>query len=251
MSPTILTYHHVADAPADHPKPNLFVSPADFRRQMAFLKKNHFHVASLDMIRLHLLRETRLPTRSVAVTFDDGFLDNFTNAFPVLKQHGFTATIFMVTDKIRENNQEKNNDGVDEQYLSRDQLHRMADEGITIGSHSRTHRKPANIPFEQAREEIIQSRTRLEQILNRPVRWFSYPSGSFNSQLAEFLPEAGYIGAASAIRDNRVKPHQLFYLPRVMVMNNTSLLRFRYFFSPLYHLIHQHKNKKRWGDFAR
>ena len=249
MSATILTYHHVADAPPGHPQKNLFISPREFNRQMDFLKQDGFHVMSLDLIKNSLTGGEPLPHHTVAITFDDGFEDIFQNAFPILSAHGFTATIFVITGTLGAAVSQRDTSEC-ERYLSAEHLRALSAADITIGSHSTAHRRLGNIPLDEATEEIVNSRKVLEEILGRPVTWFSYPFGSFNSEVARCVRNAGYAGAVSVIRDNRVKPSQVYYLPRVMVMPDATLLRFRYYFSALYHIIHRIKNRRRWGEYA-
>jgi len=134
-------------------------------------------------------------------------------------------------------------------YLSPEQLRTMAEAGMTIGSHSITHRRLTALPPDEAIAEIEGSKRQLEALLQRPVQWFSYPYGNFSKAVARAVQDAGYLGATSAIRDNRVKPQQLYYLPRVMVMSDASPIRFGYYFGGLYHFLHRRKNKRRWGKF--
>lgn len=246
MKATILTYHHVATPPLHHPRPNLFVSPEEFKSQMEFLGRKGYPVVSLDQIRSSLLGETSLPDCSVAITFDDGFEDHYEYAFPILKNLGFPATIFMIAERIGLKSDSDQSQGED-RYLSAPQLKDMAREGIAIGSHSVTHARLGRISIQEASREIADSKKILEHLLELQVRWFCYPFGNFNPMIAETVREAGYIGATSVIRDNRLDPSQLYYLPRVMVMPNISLRRFGYYFSGLYHIIHYHKNRRRWN----
>lgn len=248
MNAAILTYHHVANPPANHPRKNLFVSPREFSSQMDFLAYKGFHVVTLDQIHAALMCGDALPQKAVAITFDDGFEDNFTNAFPILLRHGFPATIFMVSSYVR-NGEPETNDRDGERYLSSAQLLTMAERNITIGSHAKTHTKLGRMPVEDAMNEISSSRNELKSILQKPVNWFCYPFGSFNPQVEESVRQAGFVGAVSVIRDNRIRKEQIYHLPRIMVMPNISLLRFEYYFSTLYHFLHYIKNRKRWRKY--
>lgn len=248
MNNTILTYHHVGKIPDSHPQSSLFVSPEEFRRQMAFLRKNGFTVVSLDDIRAGLTGEKILSPRSVAITFDDGFEDNYLNAFPIIREYGYPATIFVIAGKIRNEKDAFASKGSDH-YLSLTQLKEMRKAGITIGSHGMTHRRLAIIPPEEAKHEILDSRRKLEQLLDGPVYWLCYPYGSFNKKVISYVREAGYLGSLSVIRDNQVKAWQLYFLPRVMVMPHISINHFRYYFSRFYHYLHRFKNRKRWGPY--
>ena len=248
MNAAILTYHHVANPPPDHPRKNLFVSPREFSIQMDFLSQKGFHVVSLDHIHAALTSGETLSSKTVAITFDDGFEDNFTNAFPILLRHGFPATIFMVSSYVGLGVAPDNLiDG--ERYLSAAQLQTMTERNITIGSHSKAHKKLGRIPIEEAASDIAWSRKELGNILQKPVNWFCYPFGSFNQEVEKSVRQAGFVGAVSVIRDNRFRQDQIYHLPRIMVMPNISLLRFQYYFSTLYHFIHHFKNRRRWGKY--
>jgi len=248
MNAAILTYHHVANPPEHHPKKNLFVSPREFSAQMSFFSQKGYRVVSLDQIHSALMGGEPLPQKSVAITFDDGFEDNFTNAFPILLRHGFPATIFMVSSCVRHGGSVPN-DKEAERYLSAAQLQTMAKQNIAIGSHSRTHTKLGRLPINDAMKEIASSKHELESILQKPVNWFCYPFGSFNPQIEESVRQAGFIGAVSVIRDNRIFKEQIYHLPRIMVMPNISLFKFEYYFSALYHFLHYFKNRKRWRKY--
>ena len=241
---TILTYHHVDDPPPGEKDQHLYVTPSAFESQMNFLKKEKFNVVSLDELRAEVLGETRLSPRSVAITFDDGFEDNYLRAFPILKRHDFPAAFFITTDRIG---------SVDERgrrHMNAGQLRDLTSSGMTAGSHTVNHPWLARIPPSEAEGELAESKRRLEGILDGPVQWLCYPHGSFNREIATMAEELGYSGACSVIRDNRPKSDQLFFLPRVMVMRDTSAMRFRYYFSSLYHHLHARKNRRRWKQYV-
>lgn len=99
---TVLTYHRVTDATLpsfDHLRPNVSASPQQFDQQMAYVAR-HFHVINLETLENALLRGGKLPSRPLLLTFDDGYLDNYENAFPVLKRYQLPAVIFLMTSLI-------------------------------------------------------------------------------------------------------------------------------------------------------
>lgn len=172
------------------------------------------------------------------------FSINYETAFRRLSERGLPAAFFVVSSRIG---------GADPNgapCMSAGHLREMREAGMTIGSHGETHRLLARIPLEEARGELERSRAALEGILGGPVRWLCYPRGNFNRDVAAAARQAGYDGACSAIRDNRARPDQLFWLPRIMPMLGTTPLRFAYYFSFFYHILHKRKNRKRWGGFA-
>ncbi|MFH0794036.1 MAG: polysaccharide deacetylase family protein, partial [bacterium] len=118
-----------------------------------------------------------------------------------------------------------------------------------IGSHTVTHRLLARLPSEEARNELSKSRAALEDIIGAPIRWLCYPRGNLSHAVAKMAAEEGYVGACSAIRGNRPRARQLYWLPRVMVMRDMSPARLRYALSWGYELIHRWKNRRRWKNF--
>jgi peptidoglycan/xylan/chitin deacetylase (PgdA/CDA1 family) len=186
----VLMYHKVNDQPNN----TLTVSPKEFRRQIAYLAEHH-RVVTPDEVLRAVETEAGLPERAVLLTFDDGYLDILTNAYPVLQEHGFRALLFIATD-----------------FLGGRRL--PHDEGLTtynptlawelitevqnvfeIGSHGCSHRIMTRMSIEEATREIQQSKAIIEARLGREVRAFSYPKGSildFNSELEAAVRKAGY-----------------------------------------------------------
>lgn len=239
----ILTYHHIGDCPpeqADHP--GLWVSEEAFGRQLSWLARNGWRGVSLDEVEAAIHGRGKLPRKWVAVTFDDGWRDNYTRALPLLAAHQFPATIFMVSSKVRTGPPS----GAWDEYLSASEIQEMAARGIVFGSHTRSHPRLTKLSDEQVREELDGSREELAPILGAAPRWLCYPYGSFSPRIARLAREAGYRGALSTIRDNRVRLDQLYWMPRVMVMGDTTPARLRYMLSGLYHIVHSLKNRKRW-----
>jgi peptidoglycan/xylan/chitin deacetylase (PgdA/CDA1 family) len=241
--PTILTYHHIEKPPVGGKHSGLFVSPEAFERQLEYLRRSGTRVITLDALAEHLANGTGGSGREAAITFDDGYANNYERAWPLLRRFGFPATFFIATGWIGG----KHPGGA--AMMGASQIRELACEGMEIGSHTVTHPWLGRIDGEAARRELAESKATLESITGRPVRWLCYPSGSFSPEVQAMARELGYAGACSVIRDNRMHAGQLFHLPRVMVMPDTSMLRFRYYFSGLYHHVHMRKNRKRWAGY--
>lgn len=180
----VLMYHRIG-YDTDHPNPT--VTPETFEMQMEFLRAHHYRVVSLSSLMEDLARGRRVPWNTVAITFDDGTVDNFNYAFPVLKRAGFPATIFMITRNVNEPG-----------WLSEEDLRILDESGIEIGSHTVTHAFLPKEPSPAAvRFEIEASKRRLERILGHDVRLFSYPAGGVTVGIREAVKKAGYAGAAT------------------------------------------------------
>jgi peptidoglycan/xylan/chitin deacetylase (PgdA/CDA1 family) len=193
----VLMYHSVDDAQAA--VSSLAVSTQSFRKQMSFLKRRHYRFLSLAEFVSALENKERLPRRAVVVTFDDGYENNYTAAYPILKELGIPACIFVTTGHIGKT--------IDDQYFKRasflsvEQLHKLADDSrIEIASHGVTHRYLPKLAAEDLRREIVDSKHALETMLKRPVRFFSYPIGGFNTLILSSVRDAGYAAATTTNR---------------------------------------------------
>ncbi len=179
----VLMYHHVGKASE---KLNLNVDAETFERQMEFLKIHHYRLMSFEDFIGHVQLGQPVPWNTVVITFDDGYLDNFTNAFPVLRKMDFPATIFMITGNIGK-------DG----WLSAEDLNILESSGITIGSHTVNHAFLPELKKGEVVSELRQSRNQLEKILGHPVFLFSYPAGGVTQEVKKLVEEEGYHGAVT------------------------------------------------------
>jgi peptidoglycan/xylan/chitin deacetylase (PgdA/CDA1 family) len=157
------------------------VSKETFEQQMKWLYDNGYKTVTLEELYEHLQSKTKFPDNCVAITFDDGYVDNYTNAFPVLKQYGFTATIFMIAGKI-------NTDS----YLTSPQLKEMSDNGISIQGHTVTHPHMDTLAYAKQYEELASSKATLEAITGKKVEFLAYPYGKYNKDTIKALKTIGY-----------------------------------------------------------
>lgn len=209
----ILMYHHIA--PSEN-MPDVRVplegwnfnhSPEAFECQLATLKKRGYRYVSLDEMVEEIQKHGSDSAKTVAVTFDDGWVDNFTHALPILKALSVPATFFCTTDHIHR--------GVaDARKMNMCQLREMVAAGMTIGGHTRTHPDLTLMVKEQAREEIAGCKNDLEQALGIEARFFAYPGGAFNRDVARLAQEVGYVAACSVLGPAHNYRSSLFWLYR-------------------------------------
>ena len=196
----VLMYHRIA-APDGS---SLTVSPQTFERQMEFLKVHRYRVVSVENMFDTLRAGRSIREKTVAVTFDDGYLDNFQNAFPVLKKMGFPATIFMITNNIGK-----------EGWLSEEDIKILDESGITVGSHTVNHAFLPDLKSEDAEYELKESKRMLERMLRHPVFTLSFPAGGFTEEVKAMAREAGYKGAVTTNWGR--KAHDPYSLRRVKI----------------------------------
>ncbi len=176
--------YHLIDEPVK--SSSVYVRPDSFERQMEFLRLHRYHVVPLEKLLEDLKAGRKLPLKTVAITFDDGTIDNFTHAFPVLRKMKFPATIFMITSNIGRSG-----------WLSEEDLKILDEAGITIGSHTANHAFLPELSPEEVHRELVDSKKRLETVLGHEVRLFSYPAGGVTPAIEQAVKDAGYTGAVT------------------------------------------------------
>ena len=204
----ILTYHRVRN---DNIDSHISVSTKNFESQMAYLKKN-FNVISLDTLIDNIGTKTDILMDNVAITFDDGYKDNFLNAYPILKKYRLPATIFLVSKLV----------GKSDEMLNVDDIKLMKSDGIYFGSHTRTHKTLTEIDINTATEEIHNSKTELERLLNEKIDFFAYPRGKrrhFNNHVKAQVKKSGYKAAFTTENGEIDNRSDLFELERIGIRN--------------------------------
>lgn len=198
----VLMYHKVDGREGN----TIAVPPALFARQMAFLAER-YRVVSLAEVVAHLDGGESLPPRAVLVTFDDGYRDNLVAAAPVLERHGLPAVVFVPLDFVGNDRPLPHDEqlaeaGLDNPTLDWDGVAELTRHGVEIGSHGLSHRVLATLSQESARDEIVRSRSLLEERLGRQVTAFAYVKGGlahFSDAHAAMVEEAGYRVAFSTV----------------------------------------------------
>ncbi|HZK84650.1 MAG TPA: polysaccharide deacetylase family protein [Desulfosporosinus sp.] len=181
----ILYYHSVMQENGNE----LRMPPKQFEAQMAYLKDRGYRSISLEQLYQATYKGGVLPSRPFVITFDDGYVDNFTTAFPILAQHGFTATIFMVTSYI-------NGAG----YLSWGQLSELVANGWEIEGHTAKHPYLTKLDPNTLLSELTLPKELLERELGQPVDFFAYPYGDLNEDVIQALKDTGYLMALTTER---------------------------------------------------
>ncbi|OGR82607.1 MAG: hypothetical protein A2901_00715 [Elusimicrobia bacterium RIFCSPLOWO2_01_FULL_54_10] len=224
----ILCYHRVCPESDFGKFRSLCVTPQKFRAQMRLLKNLGYTALSLQNIAAYLKLQKNIPSKSVAVTFDDGYLDNYTHAFPVLKEFGITANIFLVTDLIGKTNVWDFPVGAihESPLLTEDQIKEMRDAGVVFGSHTANHIDVTQSDPDNVKEELDRSRDRLEELTWRKDIAFCYPYGRLDSGIKRGVREAGYVCGLATDSGPLNQEADLFELRRVQVFPSTSLFGF-------------------------
>ena len=182
----ILGYHRVGVYRADHVPT---ISPEAFERQLSWLARFRYRVLSFDEVVDLLESGGGLPRRSVAITFDDGYEETYTVAWPLLKRFAFPAAVFVAPAEV----------GCPG-FATWEQLVEMARDGLTVGSHTMHHSYLPLVSETRLRYELVQSKQLIEARLGRPVQYLSYPIGGFTPAAQAFARQAGYRAACTTNR---------------------------------------------------
>ena len=184
LSVPILVYHHVREpkpwlSDADH---QYEISPEQFAEELAYLKEQGFSSVSLADIAAAFSMGRELPAKPVVITFDDGRDSQYANAFPLLKEYGFTATFFVFTNAVGRPD-----------YLTWEQLGELRDAGMEIGSHTVYHPYLTKASDEELERELSHSRAVLQEKLGVTGDVIAYPFGLYDERIVTAARAAGYV----------------------------------------------------------
>lgn len=223
----ILMYHSISQTHTIKFRP-FTVSPAAFAEQMAYLHdQGYTPITVTHFIQSCTHSGAVLPERPVIVTFDDGFADFFTNALPVLQRYTFTATLYVSTSFIGGVSSWLRNEGeTTRPMLTKKQLQELYAYGIECGGHTHCHPQLDTLPRPQARNEIMQCKEILEQLLGKAVQSFAYPFGYYTAEIQNYVRAAGYTSACAVKHGMSTGESDPFALPRLMVTPDISIAEF-------------------------
>lgn len=212
----VLNYHQINDTEMNA----LTVNTEQFEAQMNYLAENGYHTITPAEMLDAWENGTELPSKPVIITFDDGYVDNFRYAFPILQKYNLKATIFLISDYV---NTYPN-------YLTWSNALQMQESGlINFESHTLSHVELTKTASpEETTHQLLGSRKALEWHLGKPVRFIAYPCGSYDEALKQLTRNAGY-RAAFTVNYGLAEPQERFILDRIPIFgsNTHTLLRFK------------------------
>lgn len=215
----ILMYHYISEPPpgSDIYRVDLSVTPDSFREQMAFLSENGYTPIDLETLSLAIVNQATLPEKAVILTFDDGYLDNYEHAFPILQEYGFEGTFFVVTEFI---------DRGREGYMTWEMIVEMSRAGQRIESHSKTHPDLALKSRDGLIFEILGAQETIAAHIGYRPRYFCYPGGTYSHETIEILRELDYWGAVTTQNGSWHGFDDRFEWRRVRIRNTTTIEEF-------------------------
>ncbi|HEM61013.1 MAG TPA: hypothetical protein ENO24_01885 [Chloroflexi bacterium] len=212
----ILMYHHIDRAPpgANAVRRDLSVAPKKFEEQLQYLKQQGYESISLNDLVLHLTRGTPLPPKPIVLTFDDGYVDAYTHAFPLLQRYGFTGTFFLLSAPV---------DAQNPDFLSWDQVLEMYHAGMRFEPHSYDHPDMRNRGFQFVVFQVLAPKEAIEARTGEPCRFFAYPSGRYDDFVIDVLRSAHYWGGVLTAQGATHSSGDIFTLRRVRVQGADTL----------------------------
>jgi peptidoglycan/xylan/chitin deacetylase (PgdA/CDA1 family) len=213
----ILMYHRI-NIPSPGAPPitrRLTVHPADFARQMRWLRRRGYRTVTQRELFEALFRGRRLGPKPIVITFDDGYSDVFHRASPVLARLGMRATAYVISGRTTNG---------DPTFLTWQLLRALERRGIEIGSHTVTHCDLTSLPDHEALRELVQSRRALERGLRHPVQWFAYPFGAYDARIERLTRRAGYVLAVTTQYGAVQSARRPLALRRLRVLDSTGVV---------------------------
>jgi peptidoglycan/xylan/chitin deacetylase (PgdA/CDA1 family) len=210
-------YHYISVPPAgaDIYRNDLSVTPDNFRQQMEWLKANGYETISLyDLIYALNIGWPHLPDKPIILTFDDGYQDNYENAFPILRDLGFTGTFFILTDVT---------DRSEPGYMTWPMLKEMSEAGLNIEVHGREHLEMSDRDQSWLVYHLLGPAQTIEANLGYEPRFIAYPSGKYDSLTISVAQEEGYWGAVTTKNGTHQTKVQPYELERLRIRGDWSL----------------------------
>ncbi|WP_253200460.1 polysaccharide deacetylase family protein [Clostridium sp. CF012] len=205
----VLMYHAIG-----YEKGNTARIPKEkFKAQMKYLKDNGYSTLTLDEAYDFFKTNKPVPQKSVVLTFDDGYVDNFLEALPILKEFGFKATYFIITNVVDKS----------PGYMSLEQLKAMQANKMDIQSHTAKHEHLAKLSYEEQVKTLKESKAFLEKSLGKKVQYIAYPYGEYSKETLTAVKKAGYTMAFTTGGRWSDKADGILTLDRVFISGAASL----------------------------
>ena len=224
----ILMYHYLSDPPpgADRYRRDLSVSPALFEQHLAWLREQGYESITLEQLLRNLVLGEPLPERPIIITFDDGYADNYANAFPLLAKYGFGGTFFVVTELA-----ERASAGMTapdgtvyaDDYMTWGQMQEMQAAGMDIQCHARVHEDLTDMDDDRLIWQVLGCREMIESNLGQRPRFVAYPSGIYDQRVADFFASDDYWGGITTRQGSVQRSDALFELQRLRVRGTTTV----------------------------
>ena len=206
-------YYHSVNKNADN---EVTITPSSLEEQLNYINDNNYVTITMKELYEHLKNKKPIPEKSILITFDDGYMNNYTEAFPILKKLNMKATIFCVGNSL---------DG--SYYLSEEAIKEMSDYGIDIQCHTVNHVHLNTLSYNEQLSELKRSKEILEKITGREILSVAYPFGDYNSDTIKAVKEAGYKLAFTTNLGLADRDDNIYELDRIYISSNYDMDTFK------------------------
>jgi peptidoglycan/xylan/chitin deacetylase (PgdA/CDA1 family) len=212
-SPVPILMYHVISAPKPGaPFPELYTPKPQFAAQMSALAQRGYHGVTLGQVYDYWHRAIALPKKPIVISFDDGYLSDYTHALPVLERLGWPGVLNLEVNNV-----------LTPGDISQSQVRALIRAGWEVDSHTLTHPDLTSVSAAQLRRELVQSRSFLHGHFGVPVDFFCYPAGRYNATVESAVRAAGY-RLATTTQPGLASPHaDAFALPRIRVSGSDGV----------------------------
>jgi peptidoglycan/xylan/chitin deacetylase (PgdA/CDA1 family) len=208
----ILMYHVIAPPPAGAPFPGLYVPQPEFAAQMQALKGAGWHPVTLDQLHSYWRHGARLPGKPIVITFDNGYLSQYTHALPVLQRLHWVAD-----ENIQLSGLPPSQGG-----LTTPQVRALIDAGWELDTQGISHADLITLDAAQLHDQVATARAILRRRYHVPVNWFCYPSGHYDPTVVAAVRAAGFVGSTTVVPGWAAPSADPYRLPRLRVLSGTS-----------------------------
>jgi peptidoglycan/xylan/chitin deacetylase (PgdA/CDA1 family) len=198
----ILMYHVLGTPRAGAVFPELFVEPSNFKAQMAWLSRHGYHAVTLRQVFRYWRSGIALPRKPIVLSFDDGYLSDYTIALPVLRRYRWPGVLNLVVHNVKPGD------------LTAREVRRLIAAGWELDAHTISHVDLTRLDPAGLRREVAGSRKRLRRMFGQRVDFFCYPLGHYNAAVVAAVRAAGYLGATTEDK-GLARPARRFTLPRI------------------------------------
>jgi peptidoglycan/xylan/chitin deacetylase (PgdA/CDA1 family) len=201
----ILMYHVIGDPGPGQPNLSLFVSGPEFQAEMDWLSAHGYHGVTLQRAYDYWRHAVALPRKPIVISFDDGYLGQYTRGFPVLQRLHWPGVLNLKLGNVGKDGIEKS------------EVKKLVAAGWEIDSHTLTHPDLRVVGAAQLHTEVFASKARLRRLFGVPVNFFCYPAGQFDAAVVAAVKSAGYLGATTTVPGFASPKEGMFTLDRIRV----------------------------------
>lgn len=243
----IIMYHRIIENDSEIGVHGTYVTKEKFRAQLQYLKDNGYQTVTFkDLKDNNYKKRFNKGNKFIVLTFDDGYEDNYQVAFPILKEFGFKAVIFLLSDSTYNKWDTDNPQKPEKTFplMTDEMIQEMMQYGIEFGIHTKTHPRLNQIPLHEARNEILESKKTLEERFKYKFITFAYPYGNLNEKVKAIVKESGVEFAVATDSGDIPFDSDLMQIRRIALFPGNSLFTFKRKVSGKYNFIKVKREQK-------